>query len=273
MHLLPRCVSSVSRVHGAGSPLLAITYRAVFVVRLVPSLMLFAWMTCAPSRSLIYQDASYQALTGSSKRALLVPLDSLHSRYRDNTRAEPDTQYTDSFLTAATKTFLRFETARLYAPVQMETDSGKMATGFRYSVLTGDTGEADSASARVARVARRYDVDLVIVPYACTTGHRVYQPQGWRGNTGPGYRRPAETNAFASCHVQIWAADGDLLFERIGKATISKPLLYGLFNGPRGRARREEAIEEDVVAASRKLYAPPVLRALAKAASQAFLFR
>jgi hypothetical protein len=248
--------------------------RYPILARLFAGALALMWaVACGPSRALVYQDTSSQALFGMNKRALVAPLDTVHTRYRDNTRAEPDTQFNDSFLLSAVRRFVAFETAQHYAPVRPENDSSSLLPDVHYSILTGDTAGLDSATARIVRLAQRYQADLVVIAPACTTGHRVYQPQGWRRNTGPGYSRPVEAEGFASCHVQIWSAEGKLLFERVGKATIGKPLLYNLFNGRRGAARRAKAIDEDIVAASRKLYAPPVLRALARATGNAFLMR
>jgi hypothetical protein len=199
---------------------------------------------------------------------LVVPLMTIRAQYRDNTQAAPDTQFTDSFLTAAANTFLRFEVARLCEVLPADTLAAAL---LRESALGGDS--AGSLAAHVRALAESSGVDLVVVARACTTGYRVYQPEGWRQNTGPGYARPVESTGFARLHIQILGRDGAPLYECTGRASVGKPLLYGMFNARRRRARREEELRADVVKAARKLYAPPVVRAIGKAARNALPYR
>jgi len=198
---------------------------------------------------------------------LIVPLTGIRAQYRDNTQAAPDTQFTDSFLIAAANTFLRFEVARVCEPLPADTSVAALLAG----AASGDS--AASLAGRVRALAESSGVDLVIIARACTTGYRVYQPEGWRHNTGPGYSRPVESNGFARLHIQIFDREGAPVYECTGKASAGKPLLYGMFNLKRRKARREEELRADVVKASRRLYAPPIVRALGKAARNALPYR
>jgi hypothetical protein len=211
-------------------------------------------------------------LAGLDRRALIVPLTHIISSYRDNTQAEPDTQYTDSFLLAAVNTFVRFETARRVNPTGMLHDSAavRLPQVSRIAGMPASDGRSDSVFAQLADSA---DVQLVVVVQACSLGYRVFQADGWRNNSGPGYQRPVEATGFARVQIQIRERSGSIVYECVGYSTVDKPLLYSVFNGRRMRARREEAVHEDVVKAARKLYAPPVVRAIGRAVAKAMPVR
>jgi len=212
------------------------------------------------------------ALRGFDRRALVIPLDSLVSRYRDNTQAEPDTQFSDSFLLAAVSTFVRFQTARRVSPLPAA-PAGQTADLPMASELAGEQEQEDSARAAYARLADSAGAQLIVVAYSCSLGYRVFQPDGWRNNAGPGYERPVQATGFARVHVQIRERTGAVVYECVGLSTVNKPLLYRMFNGRRMRARRAEALDGDVVKASQKLYAPPILRAVGRAVARAMPVR
>lgn len=220
-----------------------------------------------------YQNATAGELAGGSKRVLIVPTLNIHTNYRDNTQARPEVQFTDSFLLATTNTFVRFEAARRYDPLPLSLDSTATAALPRASVLTSDTAAESELRTLVAHLADSADADLVALAIACSTGYKVYQPDGWRNNTGPAYARPTDATGFARVHLQVRARDGRLLYECIGKSSIGRPMLYGVFNGKRSTARRELAMKTDIVKAARKLYAPPIVRAIGRAARAAMPVR
>jgi hypothetical protein len=233
--------------------------------------MVIAICTAASARRLEYYDPSATAaLHGINKRAVLVPAARVVTSYVDNTQAAPDTVFTDSFLLAAVNTFLRFETTRRHAvlPAQLAATALPRAT-----VLDSAMALGDSARSAAAHLADSLQADLTITVVACSTGYRVYQADAWRNNNGPGYARPIESTGFARVHLQIRDRSGAIRYECIGNATAGKPMLYGLFNGKRARARRDDAMRTDIVKASRKLYAPPIVRALGKAVANAFPVR
>jgi hypothetical protein len=221
----------------------------------------------------MYVSGAREALVGYSKKALVVPFVGVSTEYRDNTQAYPDTQFTDSFLVLAANTFIMYEAAGYYSPIQPDSTNAIEGTPPRYSVLAGDTADRGAAAEYIRGLCSRFGTDLVIVPHRFETGYKVYQAEGWRHNEGPGYARPVEADGFARVHIQIWDSKGKLLYERLGTARTGKPMLFGMFNGKRSRARRRKTLEQDVVRAARKLYAPPIIRAIGKATKTAMLVR
>ncbi len=229
---------------------------------------------CGTTGKVIHQQGYYEDIAGYDKKALVVPIVAVSTKYRDNTRGEPDTAFADSALVAVGNAFLKRATARLYTPVPAGSDTVAPATDTRFTTLEADsTGDSSAAAVYARRVCESYGTKVVVVPYAFTAGFRVHQAQGWRRNSGPAYERPVEAKGFARLHVQVWGSDGALLFERVGSAGASKPMLYGWFNGPRMRARRREALDDDPVRAASKLYAPPILRAVGNAVDAALVIR
>jgi hypothetical protein len=228
---------------------------------------------CAAAGCALYMGAPYDTIVGYDKKALIVPVAAVETRYRDNTRADPDTSFSDSALVAVANAFLRREGARLFTPVPAAADSTVSDSARFFTTLEDGSGDSTAAAAYARRLCEAYGTEVVVLPYAFTAGFRVHQAQGWRRNTGPAYERPVEEKGFARLHAQIWSSDGALLFERIGSVGAKKPMLYGLFNGPRMRARRREALDDDPVKAAGRLYAPPIVRAVGKAVEAALLVR
>ncbi len=240
----------------------------------LPRVFLLTVLACGALRAVqpCLDQSAPGALRGFDRPTAIVPLCSITSRYRDNTQAEPDTQFTDSFLLAAVNTFLRFEVARRLNPLPPLSDS--VTKGFRrVSTFDGPEGLEDSASAAAAHLADSLDAHLVVVALSCSLGYRVYQPEGWRNNAGPGYERPVEATGFARVQLQIRDSNGTVVYECVGFSTVDKPMLYRMFNGRRMRAKREAAMEEDVVRAAKRLYAPPIVRAIGRAVARAMPVR
>lgn len=105
-------------------------------------------------------------------------------------------------------------------------------------------------------MAERHGVDLVLVPYSCHIRHFTFQPRAWRSQA-PNYRKPISYSAKTELHVQIWDAQGKLLFERIGRGETVRPFMYTVF--------KREGPGDDVVRFARRFYAPPLVRSLAEA--------
>lgn len=246
-------------------------FRRAAVAVAITTMIAVHYLTAAPQ---VYYNRAQPLSPGFSKRAVVVPVDSMRTRYRDNTQADPDTQFTDAFLIASANTMLRFETARLFSPVTYgEGDTQTVSSMPRYSVLEGDSADRESSAAFIRDACERYNADFAIVPAGVVAGYRVYQAEGWRHSTGPAYARPVEADGFAEVHVQIWNRDGVLLYESIAVSSVGRPILHRFFGGRRMRARFEEELQEDIVRAASHLYSPPILRALSKATNRALLVR
>jgi hypothetical protein len=64
-----------------------------------------------------------------------------------------------------------------------------------------------------------------------------------------------------------------LVFKARRVASMNRPMLYNMFNGKRRRAKREAAMKDDVVKAAKRLYAPPIVRAIGRAVARAMPVR
>ena len=110
-------------------------------------------------------------LLDRSKNALCLPLDTLHVTYVDNTKASPDTLFNDSFFIEAGNSLLLYEAAKNFSIRQWTSEDVDSLSIFRrggFSRLSRDTVFLTMIAARIAGLAKKYNADLVIVPYACT---------------------------------------------------------------------------------------------------------
>ena len=247
------------------------------MTRSLPRALLLALLlaaACGAARpKLFYESPQLRDAQLLRAKALVLPVSGMVIRYSDNTKAVPDTLYTDSFLVAATNALLPFEAGRqllvLPRPESLSVDSTARA-----SVLAGDTAAMAAASQQAQRLAAASGAQVVVVAYACTTGFTVFQAEGWRGGRyeSPAYARPIRAYGWARLHVQLWNAAGVLLFEQIGVATSGKPILYDLVKRPRKRPPRRSHVPPDIVTLARKTYGPPTVRAIYRAAKVALRF-
>jgi len=200
-------------------------------------------------------------LRSFSKTALCLPVDTLHVHYADNTKALPDTLFNDSFFMEAANGLLAFEVSKNFAIRQWAPTDADSLGLFRhggFSVLTKDTGSIQAMSHYVAVLAKKYNADLVVVPYACTIRHFTVRPAGWRSDkygTSPGYERPISYTAKTEFHVQIWDKAGMLLYERIGTSNTGRPVFYSFL-------KREKHPDKDIVKYAKRFYAPPLVKSL-----------
>jgi hypothetical protein len=82
-----------------------------------------------------------------------------------------------------------------------------------------------------------------------------------------------EATGFARVQIQIRDREGRAIYECVGFSTVNRPMLYNMFNGKRRRAKREVALKDDVVKAAKRLYAPPIVRAIGRAVARAMPVR
>jgi hypothetical protein len=208
-------------------------------------------------------------LLNRSKIALCLPVDTIHVTYVDNTKAIADTLFNDSFFIEAANSLLLYEAAKnfplrqLGAPQGASKDTSVGAdslAAFRhggYSRLTHDTASLPLIAGFVRDLSKKYNADLVIVPYAYVVRNVVIRPAGWRNDkfAGPGYDRPVSYTAKTEFHVQIWDKSGALLYERIGKSDTGRPILYSLM-------KKEKHADKDIVKYAKRFYAPPLVKSL-----------
>jgi|WetSurMetagenome_2_1015567.scaffolds.fasta_scaffold00130_13 hypothetical protein len=235
--------------------------RAIFCIT-----VLFL-LGCAARMSTYSNDPS-NTLSNRTSTALCVPLDSLHVDYVDNTTAVPDSFFSDSFLVHAADAMLAFEAAKNFRLRKTQGDAPDSAGVFRrmrYSPLSHDTADFQAVSDRIQSLAEKYNATLVVVPYSAEIKQVTIKPAGWRNDRfGPGYERPTTSTAKVNFHVQIWDRKGNLLYERIASGEVGKPFLYSAF-------KREKNPDKDIVKYAKRLYAPPVVKALYNAIKTAMM--
>jgi len=203
-------------------------------------------------------------LGNANLSALCLPFKNIRIEYLDNTKLKPDALYSDSFLVEAANGLLMYEVMQRFRMSPQQPQDGDSAERLElsgYSPLRGDTTVRATTSKRIAALADKYSVDLVVIPYSCVVKQRTVQKKGWRGNTGPGYDRPVAFSATASVTVQIWSRTGQLLYERVGGGDTGKPILYSVL--------KKEKSQGDIVKFAKKMYAPPLIKSLFASIKQA----
>jgi hypothetical protein len=228
---------------------------------------------CSVRTATMANDPNGQILD-RSKSLLCVPLDTLHVTYVDNTKAAPDTLFNDSFFLEAANSLLLYEASKNFSVRQWTPGASFGADSlavFRrggYSRLARDTASLALASGRVKDLAKKYNADLVAIPYACVIRNLTVRPTGWRNGKydGPGYERPISYTAKTEFHVQIWDKNGALLFERIGKSDTGRPVFYSLL-------KKEKHPDKDIVKYAKRMYAPPLVKSLYNSIKASLLVR
>ncbi|HEX2956625.1 MAG TPA: hypothetical protein VHO70_07330 [Chitinispirillaceae bacterium] len=192
------------------------------------------------------------------RTSLFINLDTITSKYTDNTVLLPEIEYSDSFYCSAVNNLLLYECSKLFTVKQVLTSSETENLPL-FSVFSDYSSKPDMQK-KIIEIAKKYDVGYVVIPYSCTLQHSAIRPQGWRGGKYEGsYEQPISYSANARLDVQIWNRDGFLAFEKIGTGLTGRPFLYDAV-----KKKRNDNI--DIVKRSKKLFSPPLLRALSEAA-------
>jgi hypothetical protein len=219
----------------------------------------------APAVRLYEPDDGRALLMNPAKCIAVVPITVVRQKLFDNTKALPDTQFSDSFFVEAINGLMPYEVSQHFrlCPAAKPDSAGPLIVG-RYSELTGEKGDRDTAAAQIRGAAARCGADLVAVPFACSIEHHVNQPKGWRNGQGY-YEKPVSYTAETAFHLQIWTNDGRLIFERIGVASTGRPVLYSIF-------KKEKQGAEAIADFARHFYAPPLVKSLYAAMKNAMVW-
>ncbi|MBD3319517.1 MAG: hypothetical protein GF350_00305 [Chitinivibrionales bacterium] len=235
------------------------------IILILAPVLLFS---CGHKAKMLYVHSNHDILYDTSATILFIPLQNILTEYLDDTRSEPDTQFTDSFFLEALNGLVPFELSQHFQIHQSDSLGDSIGKLFekKASVLKKDTSNFDSISLYIYQLTKKHDVDLVAFPYSCTIEHRIIQPPGWRGGKyGEGhYSRPVSYTAHTKFHLQIWEKNGNLIFERIGTDITKRPVLYSLFKKEKG--------DKDINKFARRFYAPPLVRSLYKSVSASLVF-
>ena len=141
---------------------------------------------CSVHMKTLANDPGNQLLN-RSKTALCLPVDTIHVSYVDNTKAIADTLFNDSFFIEAANSLLLYEAAKNFplrqldgAPKDASFGADSLAAFRRggYSRLTHDTASLPLIAGLVRDLAKKYNADLVIVPYAYAVRNVVIRPAG-----------------------------------------------------------------------------------------------
>jgi hypothetical protein len=213
-------------------------------------------LSCAPHQ-LSYFGKNAESLGDQSLSALCLPATGMRVEYIDNTQLHPDIQFADSFLLNAANGLIMYEISKQFKMSPSHGDSSDSLEKFqseRYSVIAADTALILLVSKRMQNFAAKHGVDIIVAPYAVYIKQQAIRPDAWRGDNGPGYDRPISYTAKTSVHIQIWDKNGQLLFERIGKSSTGKPVLYSLL--------KREKPNQDIVKIAKRMYGPPLIKSL-----------
>lgn len=216
-------------------------------------------LQCSGTKPQIYLRDPERILWDSTLTILVLPFDSVGVTYVDNTQLRPDSQFTDSFFIDAANSLLQFESMKLFKECKILAEiipaPDSLSQPFpRYSGIAEDTTTLRETQKFITAIAEHAKADLVLFPYAASIRHVTYQQQSWRGG-GPSYDRPVTYSASSTAHVQIWAKDGTIIYEKQGTNDAGRPVMYSLF----GKKKKDD---EDIAKFARHLYAPPLVRAL-----------
>ncbi len=219
----------------------------------------------------VYYPDTTQTLLNSDLIILYVPMNRVRVAYINKTKIMPKKEFTDSFFVESANDLINYECTQYFDLCPFTEglsdlkDSIAPRNRLRYSVLKNDTGKLDSVSTFIKTIARRFNVDLILFPYACKLNHIVFQQKGWRQTIATS--RPIKYKAKTEVHLQIWNKNGILLFEKIGTDQTRKPYLYSFFK------KRHPEKEQDIATFANRFFAPPMIKSLSTSITRALSFK
>lgn len=172
-------------------------------------------------------------------------------------------EFSNSFYLESVNKLITFQISKRFKLIPSDSSTGSVQ---KWSKVNGDTTTPVGPVSQMIRdLASSYKADLIVIPYSCEILHKSIQQNGWReGKYGGSYEKPISYSANADLHLQVWDKTGKLIYERIGKGVSGQPLFYSMF---------KHKSKENIVGYARKVFAPPLLRALNKAVNDAVLFQ
>ena len=223
-------------------------------------------LCCAPPvQQLVFRSSESTMRSDVPRTLLFIPIGTITSQYLDNTTLLPEIELSDSFYCDAANNLLLYECSRVFTVKNVQgTDSSNHID--RWTSFSNDTTGKGCAVLSIRQHTEMAGVEYAMVVYSCGIKHTATQQDGWRqGKYSGAYERPVAYLASAYIHAQLWNKEGVLLFEKRGTGSFGRPIFY---NTMKKRGRNKSA---DVVNYSRKLFSPPLLRALSKAARNAMM--
>lgn len=227
------------------------------------------FISCSlPPKTVSYLEENSQLLNENSINVLYIPLQKISSEYTDNTEIKPKVELSDSFYVEAANSLVMFGLSNRYKNIiqQPQSDTIQNYNALmkqRWSKVNGDTSSPDSFAAQIRKISATYKADLVFIPYSCQIHQSAIRQNGWRNNKYNGaYEKPVTYSAEAKFHLQAWDKTGKLIFERIGTGNTGRPIFYTYL--------KHQQPGDNIVSYSRKIFSPPLIRALDKSIKNAF---
>lgn len=211
------------------------------------------------------QNNQVSTILDGSKKQLIVPLRNIQSDYIDNTTKLPQIEYSDSYFAEVSDKIVFQRLSKSFKSVEILIDSNdinKIYSAIQWSKNENKLKFTDTFQSIVKEIAAKYSADFVVIPGYCFLKYKTIHQKSWRdARAGSSYERPVSITAFVEYNIQFFQKDGLLNREGNGKAKSEKPLLYSLL--------KKKKFENKIVENSRKVYAPPLLKALSKSIDNA----
>lgn len=200
----------------------------------------------------------------ASKKILFIPLSSIESQYLDNTSKLPEIEYTDSFYIDLSNKIVQNEIAGHFKSIAMIDPENLVKFT---SVIIHDKKDSstlpDSVTRIITEIADQYKADFVVIPNFCKLKYTAIHQKNWRdGKYGDSYERPVAYKAHAEYKISFYLKNGKLNWSNAGIGKAAKPMFYSMV--------KKKHFEKDIVKNSKKIFAPPLVKALRKAITASF---
>lgn len=238
------------------------------LVPLLNLLLLFVILIPAYGRQpATYKNPTADQFLVSAQTVVYQSFPRIHPHFIDQTQAYPDSMFSDSFYTAAATAFLVYELKKHFKTVLAVPDSLLIDSTFTYSLLNHDTCNFIPCSSAISSILRSLPTNaLYCRVIEVTAKDIVIRPQGFRDGKFEGsYSRPDQHRSKVTVHLQLFDKHGTLLFEKKVLATNSKPFGYTVL-------KTQKIKNNDIVKYANRLYAPPILKAMARAMRSAIIW-
>lgn len=216
-----------------------------------------------------FKGEKFNSLRDTTQKMLLLNIDSVVTEYYDDTKVDPEIEFSDTFFVEAANKLFSFELNKVFPVTQIDTlDSLYSLSKYNGYSQLNKTGDKEKVSKKIKDIAAKYDVAFVLVPIKVYMKHITTKPQGWRDS--PSYEKPVNYKAISKIVIQIWNREGELLLENKGFSDTGRPVLYKIVN--RKKKKKGEESNKDIADFAKRFYSPPIVRALNKAIKKSLKF-
>lgn len=214
-----------------------------------------------------YKGKNFNLLQDTTQKILLLRIDSVATEYYDDTKIDPDIEFSDTFFVDAANNLFHFELRKVYPVTLIDSgDSNYSLNDFNSYSAIKNGGSEKEVGEKIKVIAEKYDVSFVLVPHKVYMKHITTQPQAWR--EAPSYEQPVNYKAISKINIQVWSKDGELLLENSGFSDTGRPVLYKIVR----KRKKDDGKDKDIAAFAKRFYSPPIVRALNKAIIKSLRF-